>query len=398
MPVPMSALDLEFNPFQAAATGAPLASELSPPSELAEQVKAVIDQQQTGQGVKVATIVGEYGTGKTYLLQWLHREVFPSANINSYYFENPGTQFNDLVNDLLRNIGRISFSKTVWELAGHHIHEPVQRSLFSQGYEEYIHSTRSMKNRNMIAECEASLQSAIRAAGITGDEEISHRFAKIVSEAGTKPYFEYRDFVPRHARSLIAEKREGQYFEAILRTLSEAKGARASALVIDEFEDIALQRKITKRAARDYLSTLKRLIDLSESNETAFWLVLSMTPHTLDMTRALQSALNERIFSEDRIVRIAPLPDDEARKLVTTRLADARPEDSPHGDHSLFPFPDGVFFRVDTRSNPRRLIRACFLAIASAENTTSLPFDADYLTAVEDRLYPDDDGTAPAST
>ena len=323
--------------------------------------------------------------------------MFPRSNIGSFYFENPGTQFYDLANELLRGIGRISFSKMIWELAGHHINEPVQRSLFSQGYEEYIHATRSTRNRNMIAECEASLQSAIQAAGITADEEIADRFAKMVAGAGTKPYFEYRDFLPRHTRSLVAEGREGQYFEAILRTLSQAKGAKASALVIDEFEDIALQRKITKRAARDYLSTLKRLIDLSESNETPFWLILSMTPNTFDMTRTLQSALEERIFSADRVIRITPLPDDEADKLITARLAKARPKNSPYDDQSFFPFPDHKFFGADTRSNPRRLIRTCFLAIANADPTTVLPFHDDYLAAVEARLYPDLTVTATAS-
>ena len=379
----LSRLGLKHNPFPTAATGAPLTGELSPPEDLAKRVREVIHQQESGQGVKAATIIGEYGTGKTYLLQWLQREIFPDYNIESFYFENPGTQFYDLANGLLRGIGRTSFSKMIWELASHYINLPVQRSLFSQGYEEYIQSTRGAKNRNMIAEGEESLRSAIQAAEITRDEEIAHRLAKIVAEAGTKPYFEYKDFVPRHARSLAATGQEGPYFEAILRTLSQAKGTRASAFVIDEFEDIALQTRITKQAARDYLFTLKRLIDLAESKETPFWLILSMTPNTFEITQTLQPALKERIFSEDRVIQIAPLRDDEAIKLVAARLAEARPEDSSHHEQSCFPFPDRPFFQPATRSNPRRLIQSCRLAIAKADETTTIPFRDEYLDAVE---------------
>ena len=127
-------LRLDSNPFEPAATGAPLSGTLSPPHELAEKMKNLLDAQQTGQGVKAIVVVGEYGTGKTCLLQWLHREVLPSRQIKSFYFDNPGVQFYDLANMLLRTIGRKEFAKFIWELAGSHVNVPYQRTPFSKRF------------------------------------------------------------------------------------------------------------------------------------------------------------------------------------------------------------------------------------------------------------------------
>ena len=123
-------LRLDFNPFEPAATGAPIHAKLSPPKDLESRMEELLDLHQIGVGVKAIVIVGEYGTGKTCLLQWLHNEVFPSRQIKSFYFDNPGVQFYDLANMLLRTIGRKDFAKFIWELAGSHVPGSHQTSLF----------------------------------------------------------------------------------------------------------------------------------------------------------------------------------------------------------------------------------------------------------------------------
>ena len=45
-------------------------------------------------------------------------------------------------------------------------------------------------------------------------------------------------------------------------------------------------------------------------------------------------------------------------------------------------------FRPGTYGNPRRLIKACFRAIAEASADTELPFSSNYLHVIEDRLFP----------
>lgn len=382
----LNKLELEFNPFEPAASGAPLGSELVPPAPLANRARDLLDRHRTGHGVKAIVVVGEYGTGKTCLLQWLHERVLPERRIKSFYFDNPGVQFYDLANTLLRTVGRKDFAKMIWEYAGSHVSTPYQRSLFQPGFEEYLSSSTRSRPQPDIA---ASLQQAVMEAGITTDEQIAHCLARIVTDVVRKPYFEYQDFIPRQSGSLVAEAEEAPYFAAILKMISRGSGAKGIAFLIDEFEEIGLQKRLTKRAAHDYLATMKRLINLAQNEANNFWLVLSMTPDAYRRTRELEPALAERLSGRGHEIRIEPLTSEAALVLLRTRLDAVRPEGSSRKG-SLFPFPEDVSFRPSTSNNPRRLIKACFLAIDRADHRTTLPFTGDYLREVESGQSPSD--------
>lgn len=376
-------LRLEFNPFEPAGAGAPLASALTPPNGLQQQVIQLLDEHQDGLGVKAIVVLGEYGTGKTCLLRWLHEEILPKRRIKSFYFDNPGVQFYDLANDLLRTIGRKDFAKFIWELAGPKGAFGYQRSLFRDGYEEYLSSPRRRQQ-----DVTAPLRQAILETDVTGDVQIADCLARIVTDATKKPYFEYRDFVPRQRGSLVAESEEAPYFRAILKVLSRGMNAEAVAFLIDEFEEIGLQKRLTRREAHDYLATLKRLINLARTprKEVDFWIILSMTRDAYDTTRKIETALGQR-FSE-RLVEIKPLGLDDAAALMESRLHAARRPTPGKTGGGLFPFPKNIVFRKETYSNPRRLVKACFYAIADADDRTTLPFSADYLKTAEEPLYP----------
>ena len=383
MPDILEKLRLDTNPFEPAATGAPLLGKLSPPHQLAEKTLDLLNVHETGEGVKAIVIVGEYGTGKSCLLQWLHGQVFPNRQIKSYYFDNPGVQFYDLANALLRTIGRKDFAKFIWELAGTQVKIPYQSGLFQEGFEEYLFSSfRRGKQRDMTS----PLQEAIKSVGITTDEQIAHCLARIVTEVVKKPYFEYRDFVPRQKGSVVPEGEEAPYFRAILKTISQGTGAKAIAFLIDEFEEIGLQKRLTKRAAHDYLATLKRLINLAQSEQVDFWIVLSMTPDAFQITKELEPSLIERV--SDQTLNIEPLTVAHAFTLMKSRIAAARPKGSDKSIGPLFPFPDDVLFYPSTYSNPRRLVKACFRAIAQTDPNLQLPYTEEYLHKIEDELYP----------
>ena len=373
-------LGLEFNPFEPAAAGAPLASELTPPDGLQQRVIQLLNGHQDGLGVKALVVLGEYGTGKTCLLRWLHEKVLPERRIRSFYFDNPGVQFYSLANTLLRTIGRKDFAKFIWELAGPKA-PGYQRSLFREGFEEYLFSPRRRQDVT------TPLQRAIRDAGLTDDEQIADCLARIVTDATKKPYFEYRDFLPRQRGSLVAESEEAPYFRAILKVISRGMNAAAVAFLVDEFEEIGLQKRLTRREAHDYLATLKRLINLAQNpgGDVDFWIVLSMTRDAYDTTRKIEAALGQR-FSE-QLVKIEPWGPDDAAALIKSRLDAARPKTEKMV--GLFPFPDDIVFRKETYSNPRRLVKTCFYAISNANSRTELPFSADYLRAVEENLYPE---------
>ena len=377
-------LRLDFNPFEPSATGMPLAGELSFPHELVERTLSLLDMHQTGRGVKAIVIVGEYGTGKTCFLQWLHQTILPSRQIKSFYFDNPGVQFYDLANMLMRTIGRKDFAKFIWELAGAYVTIPYQRTLFQDGFEEYLSA--SFRPHGRQPDMTVPLQEAIQNAEVTTDEQIAHCLARIVTDSVKKPYFEYRDFIPRQQGSVVAEGVEAPYFRAILKTISQGTGAKAIAFLIDEFEEIGLQKRLTKRAAHDYLTTLKRLINLSQNEQVDFWIVLSMTPDAYKTTSELDPSIMERIGG--KILNIELLTRESAFALIESRVRGARPEETDESTGTLFPFPDEIAFRPNTYSNPRRLIKVCFRAIGQADTRTQLPFSEDYLHRVEEELYP----------
>lgn len=376
-------LGLEFNPFEPAASGAPLINDLWLPESWKQKFEQVLRPLSQGQGTKAFAISGEYGSGKTYILQWLYRHALPRRRIKPFYFDNPGVQFYDLANSLLRQVGRKDFAKYIWELAAPHVNE-YQRSFFLRGFEEYLAARRNSRGKQTVP---SDLQDAIQKSGITNDEEIAHRLALIVTDTPIKPYFDYRDFIAGQRQSLVAEGEEAPYFKALLKTLQLAGSVDAVAFLIDEFEEISLQKRLTRREAHDYLATLKRLINLTQSEN--LWLIVTMTPPAVQTTQMLEPALWERFTGQGQYqFEIPPLKAEEAVDLVKFRLDSARPEGSSQSN-SLFPFPESFAsaFRPATFSTPRTLIKVCFYAISEV-GSRPVPFTLDYLRDIEKKLYP----------
>ena len=377
-------LGLKFNPFEPTGADVPVVGlgALSFPQAQEKQTKSLLTELSRGRGAKGIVFVGEYGAGKTCLLQRLHREIFPEHRVKSFYFDNPGVHFYDLANTLLRTVGRKDFAKFVWELAGPYA-KGIQRSLFTQGLDEILSTPRSLRD---LKEITRSVRNAVIEAEIESDEQIADCIARIVTNTINKPYFEYRDFIPRLQGSVVAEREEPRYFRAILKTIAKGNNANAVAFLIDEFEEIGLQKRLTRRAAQDYLVTLKRLIDLSETHdEPTFWLVLSMTRDAYDITRQLDEALSDRL--EGGKIEIPPFGPQDATALVRSRLNAARTEGKRE---DLFPFPNELPFNNKTLSNARRLVKACFFSISKANDSDvdGLPFSKEYLRLVEKEIFP----------
>ena len=371
------------NPFEPSASGAPIFGDIVLSDSLRARATTVLETHATGTGPKVVVVVGEYGIGKSCLLHWLYRRWFPDQQLRSFYFDNPEVQFYDLANRLLRHIGRKNFAKFIWELAGSYVPGTLQRDLFRAGFEEYLVSTVRRRHNTDITQ---PLQQAILTANITTDEQIANCLARIVTGIAQKPYFSYQDFVPRSARSLVAAKEEPKYFAAILNTITRGTGANGVAFLIDEFEEIGLQKRLTRRAAHDYLATLKRLVNLAQSTAVEFWVVLSMTPDAYATTKSLEPALLERVTGGK--LEIPALTANDGLRLVKTRIDAVRsPAVAQDSTNPYFPFPDTMSLRPATYSNPRRLVKVCFRAIAHATPDQEVPFTLDYLRRTEEDLY-----------
>jgi len=309
----------------------------------------------------------------------------PHRRIRAFFFENPGVRFYDLANALLRQLGRENFAKALWEFLDPRL-SGLQPALFENKFHAWLSAVKKHRQEDMAIQ---KLSESIQVKGISEDEEIRHKLARLIVETYDRPYFQYKDFVAGKQGALVPEKEEAPYFAAILRALRLTGGAKSVGFLIDEFEEISLQKRLTKRQAHEYLATMKRLINLTEREQ--FWIFVAMTPQAAEITEKLEPALWERFVSQgEHSFQIPPLNAEEARELVARRLDAAR----LIGDsdvNPMFPFPENLIdlLREDIYSSPRRLVKVCSIAIArAASEEIPMPFTSNYLLEIQEELYP----------
>ena len=378
----MEAFGLKFNPFPPAATGVAFAGEMWLPETWSTNIEQSIVQLSTGGGAKAATIVGQYGAGKSYVLQWIIENEFRKRRIRPYFFDNPGVAFYDLANQLLRQVGRYELSKGLWELLYRsEADTSPQAQLFGLTFPQWLQNLGNKAARERGIQY---LAQELQGRGLTDEEETSYRFAQLVVNTRDRPYYEFRDFIPRSATSLVPEREEVRYFMSLIRILRHIFDVDGIAFLIDEFEDVALGKRLAKRQSSEYTATLRRLLDTARDEE--FWLALSITPEGLDRTRELEPALMERFGAS---FQIPPLSERDAHNLVLHRLRNAR-IDIDRED--LWPFENDVVsvLQPTNISTPRKLIKIFWKSLALANQRGESPPISKSLVAEAEKLLTDE--------
>ena len=367
-------ISLDANPFEPSASGAPLVEDefWLPDRTWKREVRGFLDGLETGAGIRSLAIVGGYGSGKSYILRWLERSEFPRRKVLPFYFENPEVKFYDLANSLLRRIGRKHFAKLLFELADPNREIPQQRSLFSKGFEAYMGRLRPRPSPHELQD----FQQAIQRSAITNDDEIAYCLARLIVETPRKPYFEYRDFVSTKSGSLAAHGQEAHYFSAILKVLRLADNVDRVGFLLDEFEEISLQKRMTRRDSQDYLVTLRRLLDITAEGE--LWLVLAMTPDAADQTNRLNPAFWDRCYQ----FPIPSLLRADACQLIEERIKRV----TSASPASLFGKDYMDSLQPTTVENPRRLVKVFHAAVAELIRTGK-PLTGDRLAEIDHLLY-----------
>lgn len=362
------------NPFEPSGSGSPLQENgFWFPAKWEPELRQKITDLDSESGRRAIAVIGGYGSGKSYILRWLERVELPRRRILPYYFENPEVKFYDLANSLLRRIGRKHFAKLVFELAARFMPRSY-KTLFSSGFEAFLERYPTKVPPNVLND----LRKAITESNITEDEQIVDCLARIVADTGSKPYFEYRDFVATKSGSYVAERQEPKYFDAILKVLRCGDNVERVAFLVDEFEQVSLHHKLTRKDAQDYFVTLKRLVDVTDAGD--FWLILAMTPDAWETTRSLDPAFCERCY-EFKIPSLVTL---DAEALVKKRFEDVDP--------TWFPFPDDYIaaLRPTTCESPRRLVKVFHIATNEAIHLEK-PVSNERLAEIEEELYPVED-------
>ena len=381
---------LSRNPFPPAASGIDVKRDLYIPPKLEEKIGEYYETLRHGEGAKAFPIVGEYGSGKTALLEGYLKDFFENKRIKTIYFENPGVKFYDLANTLLRSLGRYEFSKALWERCKEYLAERGQKLLFSMSF---VHMLSTLKTRadkeNKARELLTVLQDKLK---LTDDEEVAYKLGLMIVETASKPYFSYRDFVAGTKGALVAEKEESKYFKAVIKAIIETHDVEGVAFLIDEFEEIAFPKRMTRKQTYEYLATLRSLIEISEKEN--LWIIPTMTQEAVEETRKMNVALWQRFTHQEKetILTLEPLTVEESKKLIKWWLNRARDEDDlKEYRDSLFPFPEdieNVLKRPDIRL-PRPLVRIGFFTLARAEEEKiEAPIPMNFVEKIINELYP----------
>ncbi len=371
-------LGLSRNPFPPATTGTGFLEKLSLPESWETDLRRRIGELAESEGDKALVIEGGYGAGKTFILRWIEAEVLPGYRIKPFFFENPGVAFYDLANRLMRQVGRYEVAKALWEMLYPDSLEDRQ-TLFSLEFGQWLASLDNRASRNKAIQ---SLSAALESHGLAEDEEILNKLSRLIVETGERPYFEYRDFVPRGNRSLVAEQEEPAYFQSLVKILQRITDADGIAFLLDEFEDVALPgRRLNKSQAASYVSTLRRLLDFAHSEQ--LWVILSTTPEGFKRTAELDESLIQRFGHR---YEIPQLDADDAYWMVKQRLNSAH----INGHEGMHPFSDDALDMLNetSRSSPRRLTKIMWHATGlAAKRGDNPPLTGALLQAAEAELF-----------
>ena len=375
-------LGLKHNPFPPAATGVAFIEETWIPESWSQEINDIVERLSTGEGAKATTIVGTYGSGKTFMLHWMMEHAFRARRIQAYFFDNPGLAFYDLANQLLRQVGRYELAKAVWELLSKPgVTSSPQVRLIELSFVDWLSL---LDNTSKKDEAQRQLAAALLEERLTQEEEVAFRFARLIVDTRERPYYTFRDFVPRSPSALVPEREEAGYFTALIRILQRVFAVDGIAFLIDEFEDVALGKRLPRRQTSEYTATLRRLLDTADEED--FWVALSITPEGLEQTRTLEPSLLQRFGAE---FRIKELSDQESVDLIRHRLKAARTMAEPGG---LWPFEDDAVVAIQptNRSSPRKLIRIFWQSLALAiQQGVEPPIPNDVVIEAERRLSND---------
>jgi hypothetical protein len=358
--------NLRRNPFPPAASGIGFTGDIYLPKKWSSKVDDFYNLLSTAQGPKAFPIIGDYGSGKTALIRGYLINFFEQKRIKAFYFENPGEEFYDLANDLFRDLGRYEFSKSLWERCKEFIDQKGQLSLFPQSFSDMLNQLKTRQDKeNKIRQIQGIIKNNLN---ITSDEEIAYKLASIVIDTGTKPYFEYRDFVAGKRNALVAENEEVKYFHALIKAILIVYDAEGVAFLIDEFEDVAISKRMTRKKSYDYLATMRHLLDLSQNEN--FWLIMAMTPEAAEDTREMNPALWQRFtHGEKTRLELNPLTSDECKDLIAWWLDKDRLDSKSGLKNKIFPFQEDLFIFLENNPNlrlPRQIVKICFLIVAKA--------------------------------
>ena len=387
-------IDLTQNPFPPAASGLGgiLMGKAYIPSILANKIDDFYERMSGNpNGVKIFPIIGEYGSGKTAVLNGYLRFFFEEKNIKVIYFDNPGVEFYDLADTLMRALGRYEFAKALWEMAKPHLEKKdYQPRLFSQSFDDYLSELKYFSEINSeIVKIQSVLKDDLH---LTDDDEVAAKLGKLIVETKKKTYFDAKDFAIR-GDSLAPVRQEARFFSAIVKAIIKIYNVTGVAFLIDEFEEIAISEIISRQKKYSYFTTLRRLVDFAELEN--LWIAVSMTNDAQAVFVKENPALWQRFSNnEQSTISLVPFEKGQIREWLIWWLNRYR-IDGKNSKHynSIFPFQDDFEepFMLDAKRRvPRILVKSFFNILAEAQQKSLAAdgFTTKFVSETLNKIFP----------
>ena len=344
-----------------------------------------------------ATIVGDYGSGKTQLLMYAKSKLNEIRDSQTFlkpytiYIDNPGGSILEFIGTIISKIGEENTRKYVWNHIIQTIqaradiqellkpYEPNSEVLFS----EMKDSINPYSDANTIS-YKQFLDSFVRPLPLPKkrkfDELLSDIVQKILNEDtkdSTVAYYFYEfissDFgINKTWEALTSGNlrqisgKEADVIRYIVKLLKR-EGYTHVFILVDEFEDLTTGR-LSKAQLDNYIHNLRTLLD----KHREWCLLFAMNPKALSRLVELSPPLADRITI--RRLDINNLNIDETKRVIESYLNLAEFKDE-------FPFTEDALEYINETcdGNVRRILKATFVLFECAADHQKKVIDKDFV-------------------
>jgi hypothetical protein len=392
-------LGLHFNPFPRSGTaninGSDLYNQKLVPVDTSttDQVVEFVNDALTVNPMDVrdrfisATVIGDYGSGKTQLLMYVRSLLGEVATThkgqtNPYviYVDNPGVKLSELVGTIISKVGEENFRKFIWSKIiariklSSELRERLKKFQASGGvlfpdtnpdpfaeentisYKQFLGSfTRYVSNMRSRKEFDETFkQVLLRVLEIeVGDSILAQYFYELLSDdyGVNKTWEALASGTIKHL-----DKKVAHIIRYIVRLIKE-QGYTDFFILVDEFEDIT-EGRLSKTQVDNYVYNLRTLLD-----EHREWcLLFAMTSGALRKLRLVSPPLADRISS--RVIMLQNLNSEQATKIAVNYINLARETET----ESIHPFESSGVEAINelVEGNSRRFLRSCYFIIERA--------------------------------
>lgn len=399
---------LSRNPFPA--SGIPPASpSILPYPSVYQQIKDFVVSFLRSRNSRGLILLGDYGTGKTYHLQWIRTLLVarPEVPIRVVSVETPGLEPYDLVREILAQVGDQELAKAVWALALPILREQIRvqgQRFFQQFAEGKVRGkggrllpleSAGMEiplvtvDEGMFRDYRDFLSSFDRSGvlsreklrdwfvphfyrsrrdgglGVTANAAVAREIVNLCFLSGAPALQSWERLTVPGSGGLFPARGEPEFLQTILRLLVST-GVEYFVLLLDEFEKVPLMVTMTQREMNRYLDTVRMLADQGWQEEALpFAWVIASHDDAWDLVRnTLNQALAERFPAEVHLPRSTDPA--VARYLISQHLMLVRVDQEP--ENSLAPFPDNLVDLIPAqhRHTPRDLLTLCYHLLEAA--------------------------------